>query len=132
MSALPRRAILVVDDESFIRLVAADILEDAGATVFEAADAEEALAMLDAHHDIALVFTDVNMPGSMDGIDLVASVHRIKPAIQWIVTSGRQRYRQDELPDDATFLAKPYRAGELIKLATEKLNAGDETRDQSA
>ena len=132
MSALPRRAVLIVDDEPFIRLVAADILEDAGATVFEAGDAEEALAMLDAHHDIALVFTDVNMPGDMNGIDLVASVHRTKPAIQWIVTSGRQHYRQDELPDDATFLAKPYRPAELIKLATEKLNAGDETHQQSA
>ena len=82
MSAPPRRAILVVDDELFIRVVAADILEDTGMTVFEAADAEEALAMLDAHHEIALVFTDVNMPGLMDRIDLVASVHRTKPAIQ--------------------------------------------------
>jgi len=132
MSALPRRAILVVDDELFIRVVAADILEDACATVFEAGDAEEALAMLDAHHEIALVFTDVNMPGSMDGIDLAASVHRTRPAIQWIVTSGRQHYRQEELPNDATFLPKPYRPSELIKLATEKLHAGDETRDNSA
>ena len=132
MSVPPRRVILVVDDELFIRVVAADILEDTGATVFEAGDAEEAIAMLDAHHDIALVFTDVNMPGEMNGVGLVASVHRTKPAIKWIVTSGRQHYRQDELPDDATFLAKPYRASELIKLATEKLDAGDETRHHSA
>lgn len=88
--------------------------------------------MLDAHHDIALVFTDVNMPGPMSGIDLVASVHRTKPAIQWIITSGRQHYRQDQLPDDATFLPKPYRADELIKFATDKFHAGDETSAHSA
>ncbi len=115
-------AVLIVDDEVLIRMNAAEMLADAAA-VFEAGDAAEALAVLAAHDEIMLVFTDINMPGGMDGIALAASVYSTKPAIQWIVTSGRERLNDSDLPDHATFLPKPYRQAELVDAVIKKLVA---------
>jgi CheY-like chemotaxis protein len=65
----PKNVVLVVDDEPLIRMNAAAMLEDAGFGVLEAADADDALAVLDNHPEIGVLFTDINMPGSMDGLD---------------------------------------------------------------
>jgi CheY-like chemotaxis protein len=117
----PDYAVLLVEDEPIIRMVAAYALEDAGLRCFEAENADEAFIKLAQHSDIRLLFTDINMPGSMDGLALAAAVHERHPNIELIVTSGRRFYRDDELPDDGTFIPKPYRAERLIEVVRRKL-----------
>lgn len=108
MRSLPEApAVLVVEDETFTRLAAVDLLSDAGLPNYEAADADEALSTLADHPEIALVVTDVNMPGPMDGMTLARRVCRMRPDVGIIVTSGRRRIPDSELPGDGTFLPKP-------------------------
>lgn len=108
--------VLVVDDEPLIRINAADMLTDAGWTAIEAADAAEALLKLDSHPEITVLFTDINMPGEMDGLDLARRVHQLRPDVHLIVTSGKMRLRRDELPGAGEFLGKPYRERQFIQL----------------
>ena len=77
--------------------------------------------MLMQNDDIALVFSDVNMPGTIDGLQLIERVHELRPAVELILTSGRERFEKGTLPDDGTFLPKPYNASELCRLVTSKL-----------
>ena len=114
-------AVLVVEDEPLIRLAAVDALSDCGLKLYEAADADEALEVLDKRADVGLVFTDVNLPGAMDGMLLARRIHRLWPKIELIVTSGRERPLDRELPGRGSFLAKPYRAGQLIELVRNKM-----------
>lgn len=100
-------AILVVEDEALLLYSIAEELREDGFEVFEAINAGEALAALEAHPDIQLLFTDVDMPGSMDGLMLAAAVRHRWPPIKIIVTSGKGRPRQEQLPD-GVFLSKPY------------------------
>jgi CheY-like chemotaxis protein len=88
-------------------MVAADAFEQAGVPFFEAGDAEEALIQLERHAEIGVLFTDINMPGTMDGMALATAVHKQHPGIELIVTSGRRLYSDDELPDSGTFISKP-------------------------
>ena len=113
--------VLIVDDEALVRMTAVDILTDCGATVLEAGDADEALKIVSERNDIALVFSDVNMPGTMDGLQLIERVHELRPAVELILTSGRECFNKDSLPDDGTFLPKPYNVSELCGLVTSKL-----------
>lgn len=117
----PDYAVLLVEDEPIIRMVTADALEDAGLRCFEAENADEAFIKLAKHSDIRVLFTDINMPGSMDGLALAAAVHERHPNVELIVTSGRRFYRDDELPDHGTFIPKPYRSERLIELVRRKL-----------
>jgi CheY-like chemotaxis protein len=112
--------VLIVEDEVFVRIVAADMLEESGFRVLEAGDAAEALEMIAAHEEIAILFTDVNMPGEMDGIALAAEVVRLNPAIKVVVTSGRQWIVDAELPDHGRFLKKPYGRAELTAMVMEQ------------
>jgi CheY-like chemotaxis protein len=105
---MKRAAILVVEDEALIRLNAVDFLTDEGYVVLEAANADEAIQILEARHDISLVFTDVNMPGSMDGLNLVEVIHQRWPPVMLIVTSGKNALRDSDLPDSGRFIPKPY------------------------
>jgi CheY-like chemotaxis protein len=114
-------AILIVEDEPFIRMAAADIVSDIGATPYEAADAGEALALLGDHPEIRLLFTDVNMPG-MDGVTLVRRARQIRPDVSVIVTSGRRAIPLDELPEAGTFLPKPYGSADLAKAVERTLD----------
>ncbi len=114
-------AVLVVEDETFTRLAAVDLLSDAGLPNYEAADADEALSTLASHPDIKLLFTDVNMPGAMDGMSLAKSVSRMRPDVAIIVTSGRRRIPECELPEDGTFLPKPYGPQQLVEAVEETL-----------
>lgn len=114
-------AVLVVEDETFTRLAAVDLLSEAGLANFEAADADEALSTLADHPEIALLVTDVNMPGAMDGVSLAHKVCCEHPDIGIIVTSGRRRIPEEELPGDGTFLPKPYRPQQLIEAVERKL-----------
>ncbi len=116
-----KSAVLVVDDEPLIRMVAADMLSDEGIPHYEANDADEALAIIETQPAISVLFTDINMPGSMDGLALARRVHELKPELAIIVTSGRFRIPECDLPDDGTFLPKPYTSQQLVKIVQGKL-----------
>lgn len=100
--------VLIVDDEPIIRMDLADMVGDAGFEVLEAKDADEAIRLLETHAAIRILVTDIEMPGSMDGLKLAASVRRRWPPVAIIVTSGRVRPAADALPSAAVFLGKPY------------------------
>jgi CheY-like chemotaxis protein len=107
--------ILVAEDDELLRVYASELLEDHGYSVLEAENAERALAILNQRSDVRLVFTDVQMPGAYDGMDLSRQVHERWPHVRLIITSGRERPARSEIPNDGRFLAKPYRADELLK-----------------
>jgi CheY-like chemotaxis protein len=109
-------SILVVEDEALIRMAMISELEDEGFVVFEAADADEAIAILSANLSIGVMFTDIDMPGSMDGLRLSAAVRDRWPPIRIIVTSGYQMIDINTLPEDGVFLRKPYRAAHAVRL----------------
>lgn len=100
--------VLVVDDEPLLRMDVAATLEQAGCHVLEAANADEALRMMESVAHVDLVVTDVQMPGSMDGLQLSAALHARWPGTEVMVTSGRIQPRAHELPPNVRFLAKPY------------------------
>lgn len=109
-----RRVVLIVEDELFVRLMAVDAIEDAGYAAVEAADADTALAMLDDRSDIDILFSDIKMPGALDGLALAAMVQERWPTLPIILTSGHL-YRGDiDMPAAIPFLQKPYRANALI------------------
>jgi two-component system, response regulator PdtaR len=99
--------ILLIEDEVLVRMVAADVLEDAGFTVLESTNAEEALRLLETRPDVQ-VFTDVNMPGALDGLGLAQTVHERSPGVSILIGSGRVRPDPGELPPGTRFIAKPY------------------------
>lgn len=103
--------ILVVEDEALIRAITADYLRDSGFTVLEAADAEHAIALIRAH-EVAVVFSDVRMPGDMDGFGLARWVHKNRPRIRVLLTSGGARVQSADRPERLDF-AKPYDLGEV-------------------
>ena len=102
------RALLVVEDEALLRFTIADELRDAGFRVFEAKDAEQAIRTLEAHREISVVFTDIDMPGSMDGLRLSAVIRDRWPPVHIIVTSGKVAPGVEALPIGSLFLGKPY------------------------
>ena len=105
--------VLIVEDEPLIRLAAVDIIEDAGFAVLEASDADEALSLLERYHDIGIVFSDIEMPGSMNGMKLACQIRERWPSIEIILTSGQGIAPQFAMPSRGVFLAKPYRPAEL-------------------
>jgi CheY-like chemotaxis protein len=109
---LPPPAILTVDDDRLQNLLAVCVVEEAGFVAIEACDADEAVAILEMRSDIVLVLTDVNMPGSMDGLKLAHAVRSRWPRIKIIVVSGRGL--QSELPTDVRFFAKPYQTDVMV------------------
>jgi CheY-like chemotaxis protein len=106
--------VLVVEDEMLLRMRAVGIVEDAGYTSVEAVDADEAVAILESRSDIALVFTDIQMPGSMDGLKLAHTVHRRWPPIKIILVSGQLKPANVDIPADSRFYGKPLEAKEMI------------------
>jgi CheY-like chemotaxis protein len=111
-------AILVVEDEPLLRMVALDMVEEAGFAAYEAGNADEALDLLETRDNIGLLFTDINMPGSMDGLALGHLVRERWPWIRLAITSAQPRSAR-EMPAGAVFLAKPYRLQQIV----EKLHA---------
>jgi CheY-like chemotaxis protein len=108
-----RKVALVVDDEAFARLYAVQMLLDQGFFVLEAADAAEGLDLLLSQQDISLLFTDISMPGDLDGLDLVERAHAERPDIAILVASGLGPPPDGCLPEGSSFLAKPYTAHAL-------------------
>jgi CheY-like chemotaxis protein len=106
--------VLIVEDEMMLRMRAVDMVEDAGYTPLEAIDADEAVAILESRSDIALMCTDIQMPGSMDGLGLAHAVHERWPSIKIIVVSGQLNLLKPDLPPCSRFFGKPLNAGEVI------------------
>jgi CheY-like chemotaxis protein len=121
MSAPNQSAVLLVEDEAIIRMVVSEHLREAGLEVIEAGSAEEALDALDDHPEVSLLFTDLNMPGDIDGLELARRVHRLRPTVEILVTSGRERLQNADLPDDGDFIEKPYSPAEVTQLVAKKL-----------
>ena len=105
--ATPRRIVLIVEDESLVRLDAALFLRDAGCEVLEAADAHEALEVVE-EHPVDVLFTDINMPGSMNGLELARKVKEARPEVRLVLTSGAVKPKPEQIPDEGAFLSKPY------------------------
>ncbi len=114
--------VLVVEDEGLIRYDTAEFLRDAGFAVKEAANAEQALAVVAGGEVVDLLFTDINMPGRMDGLELARRVNRIKPAIHLLLTSGKVTPGRGEIPDHGAFIAKPY-SPEAVTCAVSRMLA---------
>jgi len=106
--------VLVVEDECLLRELAVELIEDAGFATLEAGNAGEAVTLLEARSNIAVVFTDINMPGDVDGLELAHMVRDRWPSIRILVTSGRIWLTQPDLPPGTVFLEKPYRAAAVI------------------
>ena len=107
--------VLVVEDEVLVRLVIADHLRDAGFVVIEATSGEEARSILDAGVVVDLVFTDVRMPGSMDGLDLLGFIQENRPSLPVLVTSGHLERDLAYARGAARFLPKPYTLEVLVE-----------------
>ncbi len=105
--------VLVVEDEALIRMSSADAIRDLGFEVLEAADAAHAVSLLESVPGITVVFTDIQMPGSMDGLLLAAVVRDRWPPIALLVTSGKLCPGSSDMPAGARFISKPYLPSEL-------------------
>src|SRR5215211_9036195 len=109
--------VLVAEDEPLVRMVAVDILEDAGWTVIEAVDAEAALSVLNERSDVQVLVTDVEMPPRpLDGIDLARLTRERFPHIGVVIVSGKVRPSPGDLPSGARFVPKPYCATKLTRV----------------
>jgi CheY-like chemotaxis protein len=113
-SVIEQPVILVVEDEPLLRLFAAEMIEDAGYAVIDVGSAGEAIAVLELRSDVRVVFTNVDMPGEIDGIKLAAHVRDRWPPIEIIITSGRPWPFGAILPQNAVFFTKPYRQAHII------------------
>ncbi|UVK46496.1 response regulator [Mesorhizobium sp. AR07] len=100
--------VLVVEDEAFLLFAIADELREAGYQVLEASNADQAIGLLESRQDISILFTDIDMPGSMDGLRLSAAVRDRWPPVKIIITSGKRQPAQDAMPSGGVFLPKPY------------------------
>jgi two-component system, response regulator PdtaR len=110
----PRPVVVVAEDEEFLRLAAADTLEEAGYQVIEAANADAALAIFQQRSDVSVLFTDIQMPGPLNGLELARLVHQRWPDVLFLITSGNAWPPQSAIPDDGRFLHKPYRAAQMV------------------
>jgi two-component system, response regulator PdtaR len=106
--------ILIVEDEFLLRMDSAELIENAGFEVIQASNADEAIDILKARPGIHVVFTDIQMPGSMDGLKLARFVRNRWPPIKIVATSGLLRVEDDDLPAGSVFLPKPYRGTEVV------------------
>ncbi len=118
-----RPVVLIVEDELLLRMNAVDMIKVAGFDIVEAANADEAIEILEARRDIGVVFTDIQMPGSMDGLKLVRAVRGRWPPIKIVATSGHIAVAQTDLPEGGRFVPKPYSPGQVMDVLRE-LTAG--------
>jgi CheY-like chemotaxis protein len=114
---MEKAVVLIVEDEALIRMSAVHMVEDAGYTALEACNADEAIQILECRSDIEAVFTDINMPGSMDGLMLAHAIRRRWAPTHLIVTSGINV--PDKLPANGRFIHKPYSARHVTTALSE-------------
>jgi CheY-like chemotaxis protein len=120
--SVKKSVILVVEDEALIRLDAVQMIDDAGYDVLEASNADEAIRILNDRSDIRVVFTDVNLPGSMDGLKLVRAIRDRWPPVRLIVTSGQMVIKDSDLPEGGRFIPKPYSTHSITSVLQEMLH----------
>jgi CheY-like chemotaxis protein len=121
----PRAApiILMVEDEPLVRELGAAVLQSAGYVVIEAEGATEALHALEAEADIHLLFTDVRIPGKLNGLELAHLVNDRWPAIRLLIASGHLHPEPGQLPAKGRFLRKPYALTEMLRHVDELIAA---------
>jgi CheY-like chemotaxis protein len=108
--------VLVVEDDPLLRMNAVDMIEEAGFEAIEAPDADAAIQLLEDRSDIRLIFTDIDMPGSMDGLALAHAVANRWPPVRIVATSGHFKVSETDLPNGGRFIPKPYRQHQLIDM----------------
>jgi CheY-like chemotaxis protein len=113
-SGLP--AILVVEDEVLVRIDLVDTMQDAGFPTFEAGNAHEAIRLMETHPEIEVLFTDIDMPGNMDGLKLSHYVRKRWPPVRIVITSGHVAATPDQMPSDSVFIGKPHQPVDLHHL----------------
>ena len=116
--------VLVVEDELVLRMNAVNMVEDAGFIPVEAINADQAISILEARSDISLLFTDIQMPGSMDGLKLAHAVHERWPHIKIILVSGQVNPSEAERPEDSRFFGKPLGVDDMIVQIRDMVGAG--------
>ena len=120
--AVPK--VLIVEDEMMLRMRAVDIVEDAGFCPVEAVNADEAITILESRSDISLLFTDIQMPGTMDGLKLAHAVHDRWPTIKIILVSGQVNPSAAEKPVDSRFFGKPLSDQKMIAALKAMIGSG--------
>ncbi len=113
------KTVLIAEDEVLVRLQLADTLTDAGYTVYEASGADEAIAMMEKHPEIEVLITDIDMPGSMDGLKLSHFVRHKYPPVRIIVASSHVKIDACDLPERGVYLGKPYDTPKIQRLLAE-------------
>lgn len=119
-----RPNVLVVEDELVLRMRALDIVSDAGFNAVEAVNADQALLILESRSDISLLFTDIQMPGSIDGLMLAHEVHKRWPAIKIVLVSGQVRLSDADKPADSRFFGKPLEMKQMIAVLQKMVGSG--------
>ncbi len=123
-NTMPRSVVLVVEDELILRMRAVDIVEDAGFVPIEAVNADEAIQVLESRDDISVLFSDIQMPGSMDGLRLAQLVHTRWPHIKIILVSGQIAVTEADKPEDSKFFPKPLEIQQMILALQEMVGSG--------
>lgn len=116
-------AILVVEDDFLLSWHISDALKDEGYDVIAVASADEAIKVIETRNDIRTIFTDIDLPGSMDGLKLARAVRDRWPPVHIIVTTGMRAPHRDEMPANSAFIAKPYRSAEVLEAVRSFENA---------
>jgi CheY-like chemotaxis protein len=106
--------VLIVEDDPLLRMLAVEVVGEAGYVAIEAGNADEAVALLESRLDISLLFTDVDMPGSIDGLKLAHAVRDRWPPIKIVIVSGKVRLQPTELPSNSCFVRKPYQTAAMV------------------
>jgi CheY-like chemotaxis protein len=115
MAHASKPIVLVVEDSAILRLMAVDIVEQVGFEAIEAGDADEAVRILESRNDVRIVFTDIDMPGSMDGMKLAACIRDRWPPVEIILTSGHFAAKDVTVPERGVFFPKPYDRDAVIQ-----------------
>ncbi len=121
---MSRRTVVVVEDEPLVRLTATTIFEEAGITVVEFANGDEAIDYVRDHkQDVAAIFTDVYLPGEIDGLELAGIVSEVCPEIAVLVTSGNMRTRPGNLGPRVSYVTKPWHPNDVLNTMQEAVKA---------
>ncbi len=116
-----RPVVLIVEDEPLIRMEAVDMIEEVGFRTFDVGSADPAILLMEAHDDIGILFTDIDMPGSMDGLKLAAYVRERWPTVSIVIASGAVDVETLDLPEGVYFFPKPYPTDQIAR-ALEKVS----------
>ena len=117
-----RQLVLIVEDEPLLRMLAVDLVEEAGLEALEATNAEEAITLLERTPDTRILMTDIDMPGSMNGLELAWTVSRRWPSISTVLVSGKQPLAAREMPEGSVFFANPYEPRKMVDLLSKMAN----------